>query len=97
MTVWGSESGLTFSKWTVFKNMYNTLHSNVLILPHKFPMITCLKHSESFSWDIIIYKDLPFCCEKGPCMFKKCTVHATGSPLKCFCGCCGLHHHQDRV
>lgn len=73
MTVWGSESGLTFSNVDLFffNNIYNTLHSNVFILPYKFPMITSLKHSESFSWDIIIYKDLPFCCEEGPCMFKK--------------------------
>lgn len=59
---------------TFFKNMYNTLHSNVFIfttkkikMKIKSPMITSLKHSESFSWDIIIYKDLPLCCETGPC------------------------------
>ena len=33
----------------------------------KIPMITSLKHSESFGWDIIIYKDLPLCSETGPC------------------------------
>lgn len=69
-------------KWTFFKNMYNTLQSNVLILPHKFPMITSLKHSESFSWDIIIQR--PVILLKGPCMFKSFMDHAILSSLNVF-------------
>lgn len=72
--LFGAVSGSTFSKLeTFFKNMYNTLHSKCTyfyhINPPPLPMITSLKHSES--WDMIIYKDLPFWYEKGHCMLKK--------------------------
>lgn len=73
LTFWGSENGLAFSKWTFVKNMYNTLHSDVLISPHRFPIITSLKHSESFSWVIQwSYK-------------KTCDCDVKGSWSGCFC------------
>lgn len=69
MTVWGSESGWTSVKIDLFcRNIYNTLHSGVLILPYKFPMITSSKRRESFCWDMIVRRVPPFCCEEGLCV-----------------------------
>lgn len=71
MTVWGSESGLTFSKSGPFSIICTILFIQMYLFSHKLPMIAFLKRSESFSWDIIIYSDLLLSCVKGPYMLKK--------------------------
>lgn len=66
------------------RNIYNTLHSDVLILPYKFPMITSSKRRESFSWDMTAHRVPPFSCEEG--LRVSLIRNTVLSPAKHLCG-----------